>query len=575
MGFLKKTAIVLLVLSLLLAGAAAAVFFFFDVDQFRPMAERKLSAALKAPVRIEKISLGWQNGVALRLKGLAVLDPKLKGAVLSLAEARTVVRLSPLFRKEVEASQIILIAPKAEVRKTSAGKFIVRGLEALGAAAGSGKSGASSPLSAAGLAIRSVRIENGVFLFTDDTHEKPLTLVVKDIDVVAKNVSLLRPFDVAARAAVFTEKQNVAFSAHVRLTPSAEIESARVQVALGSLNWKEISKQIPDLGRFLRQAPSGDVELRVEKMAATFALRNGRLDPVQTAFPVEKISTDAVLKGNVVTLKALTAEMAGGTLSAQGAYENLPSARWQTRFELKDLSLERALPAVAGRPRIAGKAALSARAASSGKGDAMMAALSGEGRLTVREAAALDVNLLRELFKALEVVPGVGETLRNRLPVETQQKLARPYTPFAPIDVPFVLKNGAVLFDNAILATDDLTVWSRGQIGLNGSLAGQALLRVSAPLTNVFWQSVPQLKYVVNAQGELELPAILSGTVSRPRVVPDMEYVGARVAAIKGQEIIGELLEKQLGKKNPAAETPVAAESQEDPYGKLLKDLFD
>ena len=68
-----KTVVMAIAVVVLLAATAGVVFVVtFDANRYCPLVIAKLEDALRRPVSLERISLGWQGGLALRLQELTV-----------------------------------------------------------------------------------------------------------------------------------------------------------------------------------------------------------------------------------------------------------------------------------------------------------------------------------------------------------------------------------------------------------------------------------------------------------------------------------------------------------------------
>ncbi|HXV18633.1 MAG TPA: hypothetical protein VD883_00985, partial [Candidatus Omnitrophota bacterium] len=84
-----------------------------------------------------------------------------------------------------------------------------------------------------------------------------------------------------------------------------------------------------------------------------------------------------------------------------------------------------------------------------------------------------------------------------------------------------------------------------GRISLTGAVEASAILNIHPDLSQALMRSVNTLQYIMNQQGEIEIPVALKGTLSELKVVPDMNYILNRVVSTKGQELISDLLTKK------------------------------
>jgi hypothetical protein len=140
---------------LLVALIGIAVFLAtFDADRYRPLLASKLQEALGQPVMLERLSLSWRGGIAVRLHGVSVGE-----SLVQVESAHAVIRLWPLLRRELQ--------------------------------------------------VESLHLEGGTVRWADATRAPPAEVQVRQIDLVARHIVPGRPMDLDVRAALGAERQNV------------------------------------------------------------------------------------------------------------------------------------------------------------------------------------------------------------------------------------------------------------------------------------------------------------------------------------------------------------------------------
>ncbi|MDO8729741.1 MAG: AsmA family protein [Candidatus Omnitrophota bacterium] len=168
----------------------------------------------------------------------------------------------------------------------------------------------------------------------------------------------------------------------------------------------------------------------------------------------------------------------------------------------------------------------------------------GQVDLKTENIRLLNVNLLREVFDRMTVIPGLTESLLARLPPEFAQKLTEKDTLFRPMDFHLTLENGAVLFQNFRVATDSFELVASGRAGLDGSLAFPAQIFIQQDLSKALIQSADELRLFTDDQWRIVLPVRVGGTVQKPSVSPDLQVVAEKLFSAKAQDLVGELLNK-------------------------------
>jgi len=174
--------------------------------------------------------------------------------------------------------------------------------------------------------------------------------------------------------------------------------------------------------------------------------------------------------------------------------------------------------------------------------------LSGNGRLGLENGVILNFNILREVFNKLSFFPGLVETLMGRLSPSDQIKLQSPNTVFEPIDFPVSVKEGALSTDRLRLATDSLEMTGSARLSFDGILLSQSMLRIYPGFSKALTQSVKELEYLLFADGWMGFPVKIQGKINHPSFIPDVNYIGVRLAVNKTQEVLGGLFEKALSK---------------------------
>ncbi|MBI4003854.1 MAG: AsmA family protein [Candidatus Omnitrophica bacterium] len=207
----------------LLAVAAVAIFLAtFDVDRYRPQLLAQLQQALGRPVTLDRISLGWREGIAVQLQNLAIYEgPQASGEpLIQIESAHGVLELMPLLSKRVHIASIVLVHPRILVARDAQGNINLMGLMAAASpAAASGQTGAvgDTPVS---FEVASLRIEDGTLHWIDAASQPPLELTIDKMDAAVKNLSRGKPMDVEVRGALGSKTPNLRLSG--RVTPPSD-----------------------------------------------------------------------------------------------------------------------------------------------------------------------------------------------------------------------------------------------------------------------------------------------------------------------------------------------------------------
>jgi hypothetical protein len=602
---IKKLLFFTLLFILIAVGALAVFLFTFNVDQLRPLIVEKLEEGLGKPVEIERLSLTWADGIALKLNRLALYgdDAKRGRAVVELEEVSVVVKLLPLLRKEIEIRSVRLIRPYFHLIRNSAGQVSIAGLEqprpkAEPPGPAVTPAGVSSPeavkASVIPLLVEHFKLEDGKLRFTDQKSEPPLDLEVREADLTVRNVSFDRPVEIQGKAAFLSDRQNLALRGRLRVNQkelSGTLEDVVFETKLSDWQMERLIEAFPKSRKLgIGQNPEGNFKVRIDslefnregvgKFSSQVDLEGGRVVLSSLGAPLEKIELQGLIGEERIEVRNFSMNLAGGTLLAEGTLEKwmAPQPKQLTlRTTVQGVSLETLVP-----PKRPDEPSLRGRLAAQFQGGARAAqietlprALSGGGKVSVSDPVLVNVNVIREVFNRLSVIPSLVERLQNRLPEDYKEKLEAEDTVLKPIEIPFTAQNRTLFIDQFVIASDTFEIQGAGRVGFDGSLNGQAILLIDPDLSNAFIRSIEELRYLANAEGRLQIPLVILGLLPHVQVYPDVQQVAALLAASKTREVVGSFLEKKLLKKEASTSEPQTA-PQEKPslFGELLQQAF-
>lgn len=175
--------------------------------------------------------------------------------------------------------------------------------------------------------------------------------------------------------------------------------------------------------------------------------------------------------------------------------------------------------------------------------------LSGRGRLALAHPKVANLNVLREVFGRLSMLPGLVEALEARLPDVYRKKLEATDTPLAPIDVAFQLQDGTLRFDALQMRTDTFELTGSGRVGLDRSVQIRSTLRIEPALSAAIIKGVQELQGLTNAEGRMEIPVTIQGRAPQLAVLPDVDYVASKLIVTTVRDLLGGFLQKALEKE--------------------------
>ncbi len=560
---MKRLLLVLGGLFLLLVIGLSVFLATFNADQYRPLLVKQLEQALHTPVSITRLSLTWRGGIAAQLQGVSVGDAARPGASVQAESVYAVVRLWPLLKKDVQVSTVTIVRPNVTVVRQLGGTITVGGFPSMGT--GAPPTPPPSPMAAAAMSvlISSLTIEQGTLHVRDATQTPPLDLPIEQLDATIRNLSLTNPIDFQIRLACWSRQQNLELSGRVRLPaggPGGFLEHVNASTDLAHLDADAMKRSMPQFA--FQESPRGVLRISIERLplaaqaldelTAHVQLTDGRFPLAALASPLDHVNAEFTAQKDTIELQRFSASLGSGTVSGTGRLIHLSTQPQATMdVTVQQLPLQGLLPPTTPQePALQGVLGLTFHGASSGREWLMFTqALSGTGQLALTNMKVLNVNVLREVFQRLSILPGLAKTLEARLPEAYQAKFAARDTVFEPMQVALTATQGVLQLQPLQVKSDTFQLDGAGQVRVaDGAFEGRFVLRIDAPLSAAIVQSVNELHYISNANGELELPVSVR-THPQMAIVPDVQYVASKILIPKAQDVLTNLLQKSLEKR--------------------------
>lgn len=564
---MKKILLGILVLVVLLAGAAAFLIATFDVNQYKPMIEKKLTEAAGNPVTIGSIGLGWGGTVILEVKDIVIREEG--RSALTVKRAAAGLDVWALLAKRISVPSVEVIEPQFVILKDASGVQIggVRPPTASAAkpAKAAGKGTAALPVD---LSIRSVRLRDARVTYVDQSGPEPVTVQVRDLDADVQNLALGSEIRFGAKASVFSDIQNLELAGKttVRTNGSVEAKDVTLRTDLARLDWKALSRSVPaarDLP--FKKYPVGVVTLKVPvfKMAGgskpaapeytvqldlsggALALRDFRPD-------ITGIQLSAQVDPRVASVKSFSASLAGGSVNGAAEIRDWAAARQTTvQLEAKALRIESMLPLTkSGKTQFEGELGAAFTGGFTGfEWGQIQKNLNGKAVLDLPKGVLLNMNLVREVLGKLDsLFPGAVASVEQRLPAGYKTKLTEQSTVLNPFRHTFEIVNGVVYVRDLVVATDFFSAGTSGDLSLEGTYEGRGSIQMDKTFSKAMFEGVPALSVLANAVSQVELPLKLRYRNGKFSALPDLDEIGRRIIPQSG----GQLLQQVLGAASSA-----------------------
>lgn len=576
---MKKIVIAILVLAVLVT---AGVFIFvatFNIDGYRPAIQSKIAHAVGQRVELGKLSLEWKNGISIKADGFKVYpeDGGLERISASAESGSFSIEILPMLKKEFRVGTVLLVKPYIEVLREADGRLVVAGIRNVPAGTGGQKTSAG-PAAMPLFFVRMIEIKGGDVGLVDMMANPPRRLVIKQIDVKVRNISPGGAIPFEAAMALFSKGQNISFNGVLNISKDGapvSLTDGTAKIDIGALDIVEAVKAFPEIGQIgLKDAPRGILNATITKLPLADPIRGseaalryagGRINLMQLPEPIDNINMDAGMKNDSLKLDSLSASFAGGSISVKGNVNRFSTDKVSDlAVSIEVLDLGRVLPkASLGEPFISGHASFDFRGTAQGlTAPELQNSLAGEGSLSIKDGVIVNMNVVRNVFGQLSMIPGLVETLEARLPSSYRATLQDRDTVLRPLEIPFTCRGGYLQFPELSVVTDHFSIVGKGEAGFDRSIGAKVLLRINKDLSAAFTRSINDLQYLMNSSGEFEIPIKVKGYLPQVEIIPDLSYAASKFALAKTQEVAMEAMSKYLKKDEAVAGAATAQQAQ-------------
>jgi uncharacterized protein involved in outer membrane biogenesis len=174
----------------------------------------------------------------------------------------------------------------------------------------------------------------------------------------------------------------------------------------------------------------------------------------------------------------------------------------------------------------------------------------GTGAITINNGVIRGLNIPSQALQRISSLPLIGGDIRTRIPPEFQHLFIKADTTVHELSTDLSIAKGTLHLKNLLLASDYFSLRGNGTYALRGEadLAVDLMLdpKVSAGITT----RVKELAPLLDSQGSLVVPVIVSGTLPSLLVTPNLDAIltKARTAGVT-QALDRMLKDKKIGGK--------------------------
>lgn len=528
----------LTIIMLFFLVAAIGLFVFvltFDVNRYKPLLIEKIEGLIKRDIKISNISLNIIPRTVIRMNGVSIKDKDKTWdeVMLKAGLLEATIKLLPLLRKDVQIEKLTI---------------------------------------------------KGVNVNLADLDVSSLPAFKLDITEAAfENISLYGPIQASGKLSFFGRgRENVELKAV--LYPEIEtkrpyLKNVEARVDLEKLDFVALLNALgqPEISRqFVGKEAAGRLTISSEEMRLDpekiydsdiyIDLSNGMTDIIPVKDGINKVQLKATLRNGTFDIEKLTGSISGGSFSVKGGVEDIyVRQNAKIGLTLQGIRLEDLLPdTLPGQPYMEGGLRLDADSSFNGlEKESVINSLSTKGTVRLDRAVLNNMNILAVSLDQLNMLPGLVQKLKNKLPERHKEILKQNYTTFSPVETEFYFKNGKFLIQDFLIESDAFYIAGQCSLDAAGVIFVTSDLFIPADLSAAFTGVVRELGYLQNSDGMITMPLAITGKLPDIEIKPDLNYVISRLAVSKGQELLESIFKKKEDQGSGGGSEAVPSQPEE------------
>ncbi|MCK5503847.1 MAG: AsmA family protein [Thermodesulfovibrionia bacterium] len=568
-----------------------------DLNRFKARITEQISRSINRDVSMKHVSFNFSinRGVTLNISGLSVMDISdfSTDPMLYIDSSHLDVDILPfILRRQILVSKIELDSLRVNLIRNDKGEINFQELAQI-------QNGESDPsdtkkavvsppenalengtkkkpkdLNFKEILIRSIRITDGTFIFTDHMASPSMTIPVTEIEFQISNLSLDAPFLFQLKASLFSGRKNIGLNGLARINAQNQqvrIDDLKIQTDLSLLSLGRVYDGMPSLKDIgLKDGIDGKLEIDVHQMVLSeegllVLSADGRMTGIKAQFenspiPIENLEMQFSMTESDVEIKEIKMPLASGEIKMSGRLiEYLAEQKFSadlklSNVQLSELALQMNLPV-----KLEGQFHAGYKLNGLGLGGkALESSLAGEGILEVKEGRIVDMNILKLVLSEISFIPDLFHRIEANLPGKYKEKLKARDTIFGKVEMDTTIREGIMFINKAEINADGFLVLARGKLDLDQNLSFDGDFYISPDLSSDIADVSEELKGLLDEHGGIHtLLKPYDGKLENFRTYPDVEGLGKEIIRNWGKEKLKKVISQALGTDDEkSGETP-------------------
>lgn len=570
--------IIIVSLCLVLAYKANSI-----VTHFKPTIENQLSQIINDKVSIEQISLSIFPTTILKLDQVQIGETKRISSNLSGIELK--LDLIKLLKGSLELSNLTLNSPTITVVK-SEGSYKISGLS------NSAKKPATKSPDQAKIKPQT-KNEKPIKINLEDLSINNATINLqdqnKDLRNLVNNLNLRSKLKISTNQITLEQIKldaEIEKTADLRATGNCSLINSQPELNLNLF----LSKFNPNylletlsIANPTQIKETTDIELdlsgklsqlqaliKLKESSQKILINNFEFSKISSILNLSKNQNDLQIKtsnlklklndaeinsklevdfGNNLKISKSTIELFSGSISPDLILNN-SSKKFELKLQASNLELDQAIEAILRKKDLfTGRLSKLNLNLNGYFNQQLKESLNGVISLKIENGLLKNTNIAASVLNSLNSLEFIKLDLASNLPQDLRNEINSPDSKFDSISGSFDLATANLHTNDFLISSPLFQLSAAGQISLDSDLNLQSKISFNPKLSKHLVSKVKELENFLDQRQQLELPLIIKGTITQPKVLPDSEMIINTAGRKIFEKKAGKALDKLLGGK--------------------------
>ncbi len=607
MKFIKGLVIGVFVFLALVFAGAYVFLKFFDVNQYRPQIVSELAKQLGRDVTIGKIGLNISlfNGVYAEIIGLKISEDSRfgEGDFASVGALKfNVDVLSYLSRREIVVSKVTLDALKVSIVRDESGAINAEKIgqpanvpqSSQGSAEVVSNKNPSGAMVIPNFSVKTIAVNEASVVFVDKTQKPPMRIDFSQLDIVARDFSLDKPFRFESKLAVLGSVRNFSLDGQARVDVAAQkvyLSDVQAEFDLTKLKVDDLVAALPQVapaglkdnlgGQFIVETLSLSAGAKgLEQMSLQGRLQDGRISTLFLPAVIEKITMDFSADAKDFDITSFSLALSSGTVTGKATiFDYMATQRLNAQIQAIGVPLSAVVGGLPEGMKLAGgvNANLILGGQNLSNPEIFLSSLKGSGQFEVKDGKLENFNLLKTVLGRIELIPGLAAAVEANMPQQYSAEYIRNETVFQKISSKIEINAGVFALPDCVVLSNlfEADMQVKADSKLNGKVSGQ--IKLPLDLSEYLVSQANALAYLKNGDGRIVIALTsFEGPLASLKIIPDVKALGKAAIAGEGVNQLNKFLNKALKTEDSSSDStePKAPAPQKELINNVLDKIF-